>query len=136
MAKKDLADLIRRLKAIPQQVRDDIQPAIDKSAKDLAARIEYLAPIDTEAGGTLRESVKVTHSDVPLAARVSAGGALTTKKTKAGAFDYALGVEYGTTDAPMQAFFWPSVRDPRMKARNRRRVNTAINKAIKKVWGA
>lgn len=136
MAKRDLQDLIRRLKAIPKQVRDDIQPAIDKSARELAARIEYLAPIDDEDGGTLKQSVKVTHSDVPLAARISAGGTDTTKHTKGGDFDYALGVEYGTTEAPMQPFFWPSVRDPRMKNRNRRRVNTAINKAIKKAWGA
>lgn len=135
MAKRDLQDLIRRLKAIPKQVRDDIQPAIDKSARDLAARIEYLAPIDDDNGGTLKRSVKVEKSTVPLAYRVSAGGKATTKKTKGGDFDYAMGVEYGTAETPMQPFFWLSVRDPRMKTRNKRRVNRAINKAIKKAWG-
>ena len=42
-------------------------------------------------------------------------------------------VEYGTTQAPAQPFFWPGFRLAKPKAE--RRIKRAISKAVKDKWG-
>jgi HK97 gp10 family phage protein len=125
---KDLADLTRRFKAIPDKVRRSVQPAVDQGADEIVARMQFLAP-DDEATGALRGSIERTPGPVPLSATVSAGGQATTD---AKGDDHALNLEYGTVKMRRHSFFWPSVNS--LKKRVRGRVDRAISKAVKEAW--
>lgn len=129
MARKkfDIDGLIAALEAIPEAVRREIDPAIDKGADELVARMKYLAPDDPKtAGNDLKANIGKTRGNVPLAVRVQA------VDIGPDGFDNALGQEYGTAKTPAQPFFWPSVNT--LKKRVRRRVDRAISKAISDAW--
>jgi len=121
--KRDLEGLIRALNAIPKSVRQAIDPAIEKGADELVARMRYLAPDDPKtSGGDLKSNIKVIDTGVPMARRVEA--------SVPGEFDHALAQEYGTVDHSAQPFFWPAVSTA--KKRIRRRIDRAISQAVKK----
>ena len=126
--KRDLDGLIRALNAIPKSVRQAIDPAIEKGADELVARMKYLAPDDPKtSGGDLKSNIRKSRGPVPLAVRVSA------IDPGPDGFDNALAQEYGTVDTPQQPFFWPSVST--LKKKVRRRIDRAISQAVKKEWG-
>ncbi|EJN11854.1 phage protein, HK97 gp10 family [Bradyrhizobium sp. YR681] len=62
--------------------------------------------------GHLHDSVRVkdVSTDTKPSVLVLAGGPLTTKRTDAGAFDYALAEEFGTVKEEALPFFYPTVR--------------------------
>ena len=129
-----LARLQRRLKAIPQQVRDEMNVVLDKQAHELAATMKQLAP---QEDGDLRESIQVEASPTYLARAVVAGGAKTTRPVREGAdasYDYAFAQELGTTKMPANPFFYPAVR--LLNKRIKRRIKAAAARAVKKNWGS
>lgn len=125
--KRDLQGLIDALNAIPEKVRRDIDPALDKGADELVARMKHLAPDDPDtSGGDLRSKIRKVRGPVPLAVRVQA------IDENAEGEDNALFQEYGTATNVASPFFWPSVNT--LKKKVRRRVDRAISKAISDAW--
>jgi len=122
----------QRMRAIPEEVRLATHPAMLKSAHELAASMKVLAPVDD---GDLRDSIEVTGPGQRTPPYSQPGGSATVPENAAavtaGNTDvrYAHLVEYGTTRAPAQPFFWPSVRTNRKRAT--RRTKRAMAKAIK-----
>lgn len=128
-----LARLKRRLMAIPQQVRDDMQVALDRNANELAATMKQLAP---KGDGDLQESIQVEASPTYLARAVVAGGEKTTRPVKEGldaTYDYAMAQELGTRRMPANPFFYPAVR--MLNKRIKRSLKSAAARAVKKHWG-
>jgi hypothetical protein len=127
-----LAKLKRRLMAIPQQVRDDMQIALDRQANELAATMKQLAPGD----GPLQDSIQVEQARTYLARAVVAGGETTTRPVKEGldvSYDYAFAQELGTAEMEANPFFYPSIR--MLNKRIKRRLKAAAARAVKKNWG-
>lgn len=119
----------RRLQAIPKGVRAAVQPALQKSAEEVAAAARVLAPEDD---GDLRRSIRVEAGPHELARTVAAGGDLTTRPVRDGAdasYDYALGQEFGTRKMPANPFFFPAFRSLRKRAAGR--IKRAMSKAIR-----
>ena len=116
---RDTADLIRRLNAIPAAVRAAVDPAVETGAKEIVARARHLAPEET---GELQASIVYTTSSRPLSRTVEVRS------------DHALYMEYGTATNEQHRFFWPAVNTT--KKRVKRRIDTAINRAIKKAFGS
>lgn len=129
MANRELADLTKRFKAIPQKVKQRVAPAVKQGGDELVARMKYLAPSED---GELANSIVATDGPVELSVTISAGGEATTVDTPRGPFDVALAQEYGTKDMPRNSFFWPSVNS--LKKRVRSRIDRAISKATKEAW--
>lgn len=136
--------LKRKLRSLPPAAEKAVKAQLEKEANDLAELIRRRVPVDT---GTLRESVKVMPGDRPLSMKVKAGGEPTRKKVRKGVkaadfakakasggsrgeYDYARGVEFGTSEQPAQPFFWPSYRQ--RKRPIRRRISAAAKKAVRK----
>lgn len=115
-----LRRLQQRMDAIPREVRQVVQPALDKSAQELAARQRSLAPRDD---GDLQASIRVEPGDHELARKVLAGDDR--------AF-YARFVEFGTLEAEAQPFFYPAYR--LLKKRLSGRIKRAISKSVKERW--
>lgn len=107
----------RRMAAIPNAVRDAVQPALDTSADELAARMKSLAPVDE---GDLKDSIRKEQGTHELSRNV-----LTD--------DYkARWVEFGTVNQPAQPFFWPAYR--LLKKRLTNRIKRSVSKAVKQHW--
>ncbi|GHC66653.1 HK97-gp10 family putative phage morphogenesis protein [Limoniibacter endophyticus] len=124
---RDLQGLINALNSIPKAVRAKIDPAIEKGADEMVARMRLLAPDDPSTSGTdLKANIKKVDTGVPLAIRVQA-----IDENAAGE-DNALFQEYGTEKMNAQPFFWPSVNTT--KKRVRRRIDRAISKAVKEAF--
>ena len=136
--------LKRKLRALPAEAEKAVKAQLEKEANDLAELIRRRVPKRT---GALRDSITVVPGDKPLSVKIKAGGPTTTKKARKGVkeidfakakitggsrgeYDYARGVEFGTSEQPAQPFFWPSYRQ--RKRQIRRRVSTAAKKAVRK----
>lgn len=107
----DLALLQRRFDQISFKAKRDIAIAVQTEANRLAEAIKAAAPVGET--GALRDSVQVRRKRGELTLQVTAGGDATTKEIRKGSgepYDYALAVEYGTTDAHAEPFFYPTVR--------------------------
>jgi len=105
-------------------VRSQVEPAVEKGADEMVARMRLLVPDDPKTNGNdLKSSILKVDTGVPMAIRVQA----VDENAKDG-FDVALGQEYGTEDMPASPFFWPSVNTT--KKRVRRRIDRAISKAV------
>lgn len=136
MADDGLSSFQRRMKAIPNAVRDAVKPALIASAEETAAFQRALAPVDT---GRLRDSIAVTPPGHPTPAYSQPGGSRVAGDNEAvitvGNSDvrYPHLVEYGSTEAPAQPFFWPAFRLNRKRAANR--IKRAIGKAVRENWG-
>lgn len=133
---KDLDAILKAFAVLPKEARKPIRAALDKGADEMVARMKYLAPDDPQTGGDdLKASIRKTPI-TDIAVRVEAGGPTTTRSVRKGAsatYDYSLGQEYGTEKMQAQPFFWPAVNTT--KNRVRRRIDRAISKAVKDVWG-
>lgn len=130
---KDADAIVKALRAIPVQIKRDIQPAIDAGAQEIMMRARYLAPKDD---GALQKSIRIEAGPRELSATVSAGGDLTTRPVRDGIsaeYDYALGMEYGTAETPAQPFWWAAVNS--LNKRVKRRIDRAIGKSIRTAWG-
>ena len=123
--------LAAKLRQLAPAVQQAVAAVNAQSANDMAATARGLAPVRT---GTLRASIHAAPAGTETGAwRVSAGGPTTTKAARGGqgSYDYALGVEFGTSDTPRQSFFFTSYR--LMARRHKGRVTRAANKALKQV---
>lgn len=130
-----LESLLRRLEAIPKEVREAVKPALEKSGEELVDRMKALAPVET---GALRDSLHVTRPGEATPPYSQPGGSRVARENEvlvtAGNSEvrYPHLVEYGTTAAPAQPFFWPAFRLTR--ERIKRRLSRAISKAVRDGW--
>lgn len=152
-----LANFQRRMKAIPQAVRDAVRPAMEKSAEEICDVARSLCPVDD---GALRASIGWTWGAPPegsIALGAVSDGAALSITIYAGndeAF-YARWVEFGTAPhavgkgsdrsvknaskrrqsgaqhpgAVAQPFFYPAFRLTKKRTINR--IKRAIGKAVK-----
>jgi HK97 gp10 family phage protein len=131
-----ISRLQRRFAAIPRKVREAVDPALIKSADEMADLMRTLAP---EKTGDLKRSIEVTGPGQSTPPYSQPGGEtsvpLNAAAVTAGNTDvrYAHLAEYGTTNAAARPFFWPSVRLLRKRATGR--IKRAISKAVKDNWG-
>lgn len=129
--------LMARLEGIPAAIRQDIKPALMKSAEELADMQRHLAESSRDTGALI-ESIEVTAPGETTPAYSQPGGSRTAHELEAivtvGNEDvrYPHLVEYGTADAPAQPYFWPAVRTLQKRINNR--LNRAARKAIRDFW--
>ena len=128
-----LASFQKRLDAIPKAVRDAVKPALMKGAEEIARKAKSNARSSKDTGALI-DSITVTPPGGTTPAYSQPGGAVqvpdNTARVTVGNTDvrYAHLVEYGTTTAKAQPYFWPAVRAVGKRARNR--VKRAIRKAV------
>ncbi|MGH6862007.1 MAG: HK97-gp10 family putative phage morphogenesis protein [Phyllobacterium sp.] len=125
----NLERLIKRMNAIPKQMRKAIKPQLDQSAEEMVRLARSVAPRDD---GNLQRSIVYQDGPGELAVTVKAGGELTTREVRSGSnhyYDYALGQEFGTSEMPAQPYFWPAYR--LTKKRIKGRISRAVSKAVK-----
>ncbi|MET3578210.1 HK97 gp10 family phage protein [Mesorhizobium robiniae] len=138
MAKsRQLERLQRRLEAIPKSVREAVVPALVKSADELADTMRQLAEPSRDTGALI-ESIAVTPPGQSTPPYSQPGGmrvageleVLVTAGNEGVRYGHL--VEYGTSSAEAQPFFWPAVRLTQKRTRNRTR--RAIGKAVRDGW--
>lgn len=123
--------LVRKIAALPGATRSEIMAALVRSADEITALQRRFVPVDD---GTLLSTIRNTASEADLRVTLTAGGAETTTQVRKGAsvaYDYALGVEFGTAKMAAQPFFFPAYRLGKKRAKAR--VRRAVNKAARKV---
>ncbi|MGE0853646.1 MAG: HK97-gp10 family putative phage morphogenesis protein [Hyphomicrobiaceae bacterium] len=127
-----LAKFQRRMAAIPKAARLAVRPALERSAEELAETMRRLAPVDE---GDLKESIAVTPPGGTTPAYSQPGGSRVAGETEilitVGNTDvrYAHLLEYGTTKAHAQPFFWPAYR--LLKKKLQGRIKRSVAKAIR-----
>lgn len=132
MSDGGLSSFQRRMRAIPNNARKAVNPALMRSAYEVADIMEGMAPEDT---GDLVNSIAVTGPGQATPPYSQPGGSMVVPENAAaitvGGTDvrYAHLVEYGTSKAPATPFFWPAVRLGRKRAMDR--IKRAVGKAIK-----
>src|SRR4051812_5990230 len=110
---EQLARLQRRLEAIPKSVREATIPALMKSGDELAGTMRQLAETSRDTGALI-DSISVTAPGQSTPAYSQPGGSRVAGELEvlvtAGDQDvrYAHLVEYGTSQADAQPFFWPA----------------------------
>ena len=125
----------RRFAAVLRNVKEVVEPALVKGAEEIAATQRQLAPEDT---GDLKDSITVTPPGQTTPAYSQPGGSRTANENEAlvtagnVAVRYPHLVEYGSSHAPAQPFFWPGFRLTRTRAQNR--IKRAIRKAVRTGW--
>lgn len=136
-----LSRIQQRMAMIPKRVREAVAPALVKEGNDLAVLMRILAPDDPATDAPdLRSSIEVTGPGEQTPPYSQPGGSMVVPENAVaitvGNADvrYPHLVEYGTTKAPAQPFFWPAVRLQRKKATNA--IKRAISKAVKDTWGS
>jgi len=131
----DLDRLNRRFDAVLKNVRDVVQPALVKGANEIADMQRQLAVEDT---GALKDSITVTPPGGTTPPYSQPGGSRVVGENEAvvtvGGTDvrYPHLVEYGTSTAPAQPFFWPGYRLGRKRALDR--IKRSIRKAVRTGW--
>jgi len=106
-------------KQIPMRLRRDFAAELKAIADQLASDIRAAAPTES---GKLQSSVRVQRGKDTLELLVLAGGPSTTKEVRKGSgvsYDYALGIEFGTTKMEAQPFFYSTYRLQRDAVRNK-----------------
>ena len=132
-----IGNLQKRLAAIPKAVVEAAQPAVLKSAQEMASGMRALVPVKT---GELRDSISVTPGGATTPAYSQPGGSMVVPPNAAAVtvgdhvVRYGHLVEYGTRRTAAQPFFWPAVRLNQKSAK--RRIKRAIGKAVRDAWGA
>jgi HK97 gp10 family phage protein len=127
----------RRFAAVLRNVKEVVEPALVKGAEEIAATQRQLAPQDT---GALKDSIAVTPPGGQTPAYSQPGGSRLARDNEAlvtaGGVDvrYPHLVEYGTSEAPAQPFFWPGFRLMRKRAQDR--IKRAVRKAVRTGWDA
>lgn len=131
----DLDRLNRRFAAVQRNIREVVQPALVKGAEEIAAMQRQLA---VEDSGALKDSIAVTPPGGTTPPYSQPGGSRVVGENEAvvtvGGTDvrYPHLVEYGTSKAPAQPFFWPGFRLTRKRALNR--LKRSIRKAVRSGW--
>jgi HK97 gp10 family phage protein len=131
----DLDRLLKRLEAIPKEVRDAVKPALIKSGNELVDRMKALAPEDT---GALKASLHVTLPGETTPAYSQPGGSRKAKENEVlvtvgdEKVRYAHLVEYGTAKTHAKPYFWPAYRLTRKRIKTR--IKRAITKAVREGW--
>lgn len=129
---RGLASFQKRMAAVPKAARKAVAPALVDAAHDVLDVQESLAPEDS---GDLKNSGAVTGPGKSTPPYSQPGGSMTLPQNSAavtfGSSDvrYPHLVEYGSTKAPAQPFFWPGFRLARKKASAK--IKRAIGKAIR-----
>lgn len=131
-----LSSFQKRMRAIPQAARNAVQPALVKSAEEIAALQRALAPDDPATSAPdLKSSIAVTGPGQTTPPYSQPGGSMVVPENAAaitaGNTDvrYPHLQEFGTSHHAAQPFFWPGFRMGRKRALNR--IKRAIGKAIK-----
>jgi HK97 gp10 family phage protein len=147
----------KRMRAIPQAVKDAVRPAMEKSAAEIVATAKALCPVDE---GDLRNSIGWTWGAAPqgsivLASSTAGEMTITIYAGNDEAF-WARWVEFGTQAAvaggrvsgrgdktrtslrthsgtAAQPFFYPAFRLNKKRASGR--IKRAVRKAVKDNWG-
>ena len=130
-----------RLAKVPDIARAAAANAMEEGAAEIVAEMKRLAPVQS---GALRDSINWTWGDVPAGSFTiadirsgnNAGEQYATLRIKiyAGSREayYARWQEFGTKDQPAQPFFYVIWR--KEKAKFRKRIRTAVRKAIKEAY--
>jgi HK97 gp10 family phage protein len=119
----------KQLFSVVPEAEKELAAANEKSAAEFMAMAQRLAPVHS---GAVRNSIRMYPGQRPGAWVVEAGGPTTTKPVRKGVkatYDYALGVEFGTSDTSRKSFFWPAYRAQKRPAKGR--ATRALRKAIK-----
>ena len=137
MASKQLERLQKRLDAIPKRVIATVQPALEKSGQELVQAMKTLAEPSRDTG-ELIDSIEMTTAGNMTPPYSQPGGSQVVPPNAVmvtvGNTDvrYPHLVEYGTTKAQAQPFFWPAYRLLRRKIGNR--LKRSISKAVREGW--
>lgn len=132
-----LDQLRSRLESVARNVRTQVDPALKVSADEIAGAMRRLAESSLDTG-SLIESIAVTEGGNTTPPFSQPGGSKAVPEhavaITAGNVDarHVHLVEYGTTNAPSQPFFWPGFRLMRKRAENRIKRN--ISRAVKDGW--
>lgn len=130
---------MRRIRAIPDEVRITVREALAQNAEELVAMMKRLVPVEH---GTLRDSIGWTFGDAPDGA-VSLGDVGTGSDDLgsikitvfAGSKEayYAWFVEHGTERQPPRPFFFVAYRAlrRRLKSRLARARTAGVKKALR-----
>jgi HK97 gp10 family phage protein len=126
-----LAELNRKIAALPPRARQTMQDALVISGEEMAATARALVPVDS---GALRDSI--VSSGVGGATPLFASGGrrpahdLQVIITAGNYFvRYAPQVEFGTSDTPRRPFFFPAFRS--IRRRLLRRITRSIGAAAR-----
>ncbi|NKB83089.1 HK97-gp10 family putative phage morphogenesis protein [Brucella grignonensis] len=131
----DLDRILGKMDRITSATKEAVKPALIKSANEIASLQRALAPVET---GDLKNSISITGPNEPTPAYSQPGGSRMAGPDEtiitAGNSDvrYPHLVEYGTSEADAQPFFWPGYYLGRDKAK--RRIKAAARKAIRETW--
>jgi HK97 gp10 family phage protein len=132
-----LADTLAAFDRLARAPREAVIPALIKSANELASAQKALAETSRDTGDLI-ESIEVTAPGQHTPPFSQPGGSRVAGETEVlvtvGNEDvrYAHLVEYGTSTAEAQPFFWPALRLLRKRLQNR--INRAAKKAVKDAW--
>ncbi|WP_296085402.1 HK97-gp10 family putative phage morphogenesis protein [uncultured Agrobacterium sp.] len=132
-----LADTLAAFDRIARAPREAVLPALKRSGEELARHQKALAETSRDTGALI-DSIAVTMPGHATPAYSQPGGSRVAGETEvvvtAGNSDvrYAHLVEYGTSEAEAQPFFWPALRLLRKRLQNR--INRATKKAVKDAW--
>lgn len=132
MSDGGLSSFQRRMRAIPEAVREAVGPSLVAAAESVAEAQRALAPVDE---GELRASIKVTGPGQTTPAYSQPGGAFTVPENAAAVtagnseVRYPHLQEFGTTFHAAQPFFWPGFRLTRKAAVAK--IKRAIGKAVR-----
>lgn len=141
-----LADVLKRLDQVPQEVQDKLKGAMERGAKRVVKMMKRLCPVDQ---GTLRDSIGWTWGDPPegstvlgtvadgrtvFAITIYAGNKQTMVTNSRGVeFQNARIQEFGTKTRPAQPYFYPSWRAKRRGIATAEK--RAITSAVKSLFG-
>ena len=128
----NVAQLNRKLAALPQVAKDEIRKAIAQSAREIADLAENLVPRDS---GLLAGSIGWTWGKAPRGsmalAQARSGDLTATVYAGDDEAFYARWVEFGTRAMSAQPFFFVAYRA--LRKRTKSRVRSATTRAAKKV---
>ncbi len=130
-----LARVQRKMLAMAKAGEVAMFEAMEKGASEIVAMMKSLVPVDK---GDLKRSIGWTWGAAPKSSismgtvNASSGNAAITIYAGNDKAFYARWVEFGTKNASASPYFYVSYRAN--KKRLTRRVNTAVRKAVRKVW--
>lgn len=122
--------------AVPETIKQAVQPTLKRQANNMAATMRGLVPVQD---GDLQRSIEVTPAGQQTPPYSQPGGSMTVPENAVavtvGNTDvrYAHLVEYGTTKTQAQPYFWPAVRLHRNKATQA--IKRGVSRAVKREWG-
>jgi hypothetical protein len=128
---RNLDKLARKFRELAPEAAKALAAVNEQSANDMVTRAQTFVPVRS---GTLRNSIHAEPAGTETGAwRVLAGGPATTRPARRGhgSYDYALGVEFGTSDTTQVPFFFPAYR--LTAKQHRARATRAVNRSNKKV---